>query len=155
MIAQMNEQTEKLFIEYKKTRGANITIEEFEYILTLFPSLMICMCDGKLDPEEWEAVLQLADGMAEEFYNDQGGPEDKKTMAMNFRTEFRYLLENLAKWEKRFLNVLKEKIKNNRSSKEFVLESMYLFANAADGISEVEQETIDELSKRLHLEYWS
>lgn len=153
MIAQMNEQTEKLFLEYKKTRSANISIEEFEYILTLFPSLMICMCDGKLDPEEWEAVLQLADGMAEEFYNDQADQKDKQSMAMNFRTEFRYLLENLAKWEKRFLNVLKDHIKNNRSSKEFVLESMYLFANAADGISEIEQETIDELSKRLHLEY--
>jgi hypothetical protein len=153
MIAQMNEQTEKLFVEYKKTRSANITIEEFEYILTLFPSLIICMCDGKLDPEEWDAVLQLADGMAEEFYNDQGNQGDKKSLAMNFRTEFRYLLENLAKWEKRFLNVLKDHISNNRSSKEFVLESMYLFANAADGISEVEQETIDELSKRLHLEY--
>ncbi|MEQ8715441.1 MAG: hypothetical protein RIC80_20650 [Cyclobacteriaceae bacterium] len=149
----MNQQTEKLFTEYKKTRSANISIEEFEYILTLFPSLIICMCDGKLDPEEWDAVLQLADGMAEEFYNDQGTLVDKTALAMNFRTEFRYLLENLAKWEKRFLNVLKDHIKNDQTSKEFVLESMYLFANAADGISEVEQETIDELAKRLQLEY--
>ncbi len=153
MIALMNQQTEKLFAEYKKTRSANISIEEFEYILTLFPSLIICMCDGKLDPEEWDAVLQLADGMAEEFYNDQGTLVDKTALAMNFRTEFRYLLENLAKWEKRFLNVLKDHIKNDQTSKEFVLESMYLFANAADGISEVEQETIDELAKRLQLEY--
>ncbi len=153
MIALMNQQTEKLFTEYKKTRSANISIEEFEYILTLFPSLIICMCDGKLDPEEWDAVLQLADGMAEEFYNDQGTLVDKTALAMNFRTEFRYLLENLAKWEKRFLNVLKDHIKNDQTSKEFVLESMYLFANAADGISEVEQETIDELAKRLQLEY--
>lgn len=153
MIAQMNQQTEKLFTEYKKTRSANISMEEFEYILSLFPSLMICMCDGKLDPEEWDAVLQLADGMAEEFYNDQGTTGDKTALAMNFRTEFRYLLENLAKWEKKFLNVLKDHIKNDRTSKEFVLETMYLFANAADGISDVEQETIDELSKRLQLEY--
>ncbi|MEQ9299896.1 MAG: hypothetical protein RIF33_15080 [Cyclobacteriaceae bacterium] len=153
MIAQMNQQTEQLFTEYKKTRSANISIEEFEYILSLFPSLMICMSDGKLDPEEWDAVLQLADGMAEEFYNDQSTTGDKTALAMNFRTEFRYLLENLAKWEKKFLNVLKDHIKSDRTSKEFVLESMYLFANAADGISEVEQESIDELSKRLQLEY--
>ncbi len=153
MLVQMNQQTEKLFAEYRKVRNVNLSIEEFEYILSLFPSLMICMCDGKLDPEEWDAVLQLADGMAEEFYTDQGNTGKKSDLAMNFRTEFRYLLENLAKWEKRFLNVLKEHIKDDRTSKEFVLESMYLFANAADGISEVEQESIDELAERLKLEH--
>jgi hypothetical protein len=63
------------------------------------------------------------------------------------------LIYNIEKWQKRFLNTLKNHIQDSRLDKEFVLESMYLFANAADGISKIEQETIEMLSERLALDF--
>lgn len=145
----MIDQTEKLYEDYLKNRTSNLTLDEFNYLLSLFPALMICMCDGKLDREEWDAVLQIAEGLAIAFHNENSKFRNREEHAQLFNTEFRYLLENIPKWEKKFINVLKENIRHNQTSKEFVLECMYLLANSADGISHVEQETIDSLAKRL------
>lgn len=142
-------QAEQLFIEYKKTRKIDLTLDQFTYILNLYPSLIVCMCDGVLDEGEWEGILRTAKGLALE-YSDGANLEQ---LEQAFRTEFRYLLDNIEKWQKKFLNALKNHIEDSRSDKEFVLESMYLFANAADGISEIEQETIEMLCDRLALEF--
>jgi len=142
-------QAEQLFEEYKKTRKTEISLDQFKYILNLYPSLIVCMCDGVLDDGEWEGILQTAKGLAMEY----GSGEDQEQLAQAFRTEFRYLIYNIEKWQKRFLNTLKNHIQDSRLDKEFVLESMYLFANAADGISKIEQETIEMLSERLALDF--
>ncbi len=148
----MKTQAEQLLDEYKRTRNVELSIEQFIYILNLYPSLIVCMCDGVLDREEWDGVLRLAKGLALE-YGDGMESGDMERLEQSFRTEFRYLLDNIERWQKKFLNALKNHIASNREDKEFILESMYLFANAADGISEVEQETIHMLSDRLALEY--
>ncbi|WP_421873568.1 hypothetical protein [Marinoscillum sp.] len=148
----MKSQAEQLLEEYKKTRNVEITLDQFLYMLNLYPSLIVCMCDGVLDKEEWDGVLRLAKGLALE-YGDGMNDQEMEQLEQSFRTEFRYLLDNIEKWQKKFLNALKNHIGNNKADKEFVLESMYLFANAADGISEVEQETIHVLSERLALDY--
>lgn len=142
-------QAEKLFEEYKKSRKIDLSLDQFTYILNLYPSLIVCMCDGVLDDGEWEGILRTAKGLAMEYAS--GEEMDKLEQA--FRTEFRYLLDNIEKWQKKFLNALKNHIQDSDADKEFVLESMYLFANAADGISEIEQETIEMLSDRLGLSY--
>ena len=97
-------------------------------------------------------MLRLAKGLALEYGDGLDG-SGMEQLEQSFRTEFRYLLDNIEKWQKKFLNALKNHIGENREDKEFILESMYLFANAADGISEVEQETIHMLSERLALDY--
>ena len=148
----MKSQAEQLLEEYQKSRSVNLSLDQFLYMLNLYPSLIVCMCDGVLDKEEWDGVLRLAKGLALE-YGDGMNDEEMERLEQSFRTEFRYLLDNIEKWQKKFLNALKNHIGNNKADKEFVLESMYLFANAADGISEVEQETIQMLSERLALDY--
>lgn len=110
------------------------------------------MCDGVLDKEEWEGVLRTAKGLTME-YGLNLTKEEMEALERSFRTEFRYLLDNIEKWQKKFLNALKNHISENKFDKEFVLETMYLFANAADGISAIEQETIQQLSQRLGLDY--
>lgn len=146
----MNEQVEQLYKEYSKIRGVRLTEEQFVYITKIYPSLLVCMSDGVLDKEEWEGIIQITNGLAEEFVT----PENtRESVAMIFRTEFRYLLDHIDKWNKKFLNALRDSIKDNESDKEFVSETMYLFANIADGISEEEQDEIDSLSKRLGLEH--
>lgn len=147
----MKSQAELLLEEYKKVRNIDLPLDQFTYILNLFPSLIVCMCDGVLDKEEWEGVLRIAKGLTME-YGDNLSDEELEKLEVSFRTEFRYLLDNIDKWQKKFLNALKNNIKGNEYDKQFVLESMYLFANAADGISEIEQETIKSLTERLALE---
>jgi hypothetical protein len=146
----MKSQAELLFEEYKKVRNTDFDLPQFTYLLNLFPSLIVCMCDGVLDKEEWEGVDRLIGSLTMEFGQGQT-PQERERLENSFRTEFRYLLDNIEKWQKKFLNALKSHIADNQNDKEFVLESMYLFANAADGISEIEQETIEMLSDRLAL----
>lgn len=150
-VIAMSDQVDLLYEEYKKTRKINLDREQFSYLTKLYPALLICMSDGVLDEEEWDGIVMATKGLAEEFVRS---PEDDKEMiALSFRTEFRYLLDNIEKWQKKFLNALTDSIKDNQSDKEFVLECMYLFANAADGISDEEQAKIDNLAQRLNLEY--
>jgi hypothetical protein len=148
----MKTQVEQLLDEYKKVRNIDLSLEQFTYILNLYPSLIICMCDGVLDKEEWDGIMRTAKGLTIEYTAEMKSEEVEK-LEQSFRTEFRYLLYNIDKWQKKFLNALKNHIAGNKLDKEFVLESMYLFANAADGISAIEQETIEQLSQRLGLEF--
>jgi hypothetical protein len=148
----MKSQPELLFEEYKKVRNIDLTLAQFTYLLNLYPCLIVCMSDGVLDKEDWDGVSKLAKGLTMNFSDDLNSEEVDK-MEQKFRTEFMYLMENLEKWQKKFLNALKNHISTSKLDKEFVLESMYLFANAADGISDVEQQAIDMLSERLALTY--
>ncbi|MFY0651419.1 MAG: hypothetical protein JXQ96_05270 [Cyclobacteriaceae bacterium] len=146
----MSNQIDLLFEEYRKSRKTNLDREQFTYLTKLYPALLICMSDGVLDEEEWEGIVMATKGLAEEFVRTP--EDDKEQIAMSFRTEFRYLIDNIEKWQKKFLNALTDSIKDNQSDKEFVLECMYLFANAADGISDEERDKIDVLAARLNLE---
>ena len=146
----MSNQIDLLYEEYKKSRKTNLDREQFTYLTKLYPALLICMSDGVLDEEEWEGIVMATKGLAEEFVRTP--EDDKELIAISFRTEFRYLIDNIEKWQKKFLNALNDSIKDNQSDKEFVLECMYLFANAADGISDEERDKIDVLARRLNLE---
>ncbi len=139
-----------LLAEYNHERPVTFNIDQFSYILNLFPSLIVCMCDGVLDPEEWEAVEQTTKGLIDEFGQSLSEVE-KDLMSQNLLEEFKFLIQNQDKWKEKFLGALRFWLLTHEEDKEFVLESMYLFANIADGISEVEQKTIDELSRQLNL----
>jgi len=145
-------QVETLLEEYQRIRRVELNRDIFIYILKLYPSLIVCMSDGKLDDAEWKSIMKLAYGLADEYISLV--PEiDREQIAQNFRTELRYLLENVDRWNKKFLNALKSHIDDTRDDKEFIMETMYLFANAADGISMEEQQAINNLADRLALEH--
>ena len=148
----MDNQHEILLDEYHKVRKSDLSLDQFTYLLKIYPSLLVCMSDGKLDKEEWDGVLNISKGLALLYLDQQPNSSAEKIETL-FRTEFKYLLENIDKWEKKFLNALKNYLDTRRDEKEFVYEAMYLFANAADGISHDEQRSIDELASRLALEH--
>ena len=130
----MKPQEETLLDEYLKTRKSDLSLDQFTYIIKIYPALLVCMSDGKLDKEEWDGVLSISKGLAL-LYLDQMPNASAEKIEQLFRTEFRYLLENIDKWEKKFLNTLKNYLNEHEDEKEFVQEAMYLFANAADGIA--------------------
>lgn len=141
---------DRLQQEYERNRPARLTQDQFIYLVQMFPALLVSMSDGVLDKEEWEAVLKTSENLGKNFAVSSGAA-DVNELTDVYKTEFRYLLDNYERWKKKFINALQEYLSENPSAKDLVLESMYLFANAADGISKVEQEMIDELSNRLDL----
>ncbi len=145
-------QHETLRQEYHKIRKSDISLDQFTYLLKIYPSLLVCMSDGKLDQAEWDGVLNISKGLAL-LYIDQQPNSKAEEIEVLFRTEFKYLLENIDRWEKKFINTLTNYLEAHVDEKEFVYEAMYLFANAADGISHEEQRTIDRLASRLSLEF--
>lgn len=147
----MSNQVSLLYAEYTKVRKPRLSEEQFAYLTKIYPALLVCMSDDVLDEEEWDGIVKITYGLAEEFVNSP--TDDKELIAVAFRTEFRYLLDHIDKWSKKFLNALKDSIKDEKIDKEFVLETMYLFANIAGGISPEEQREIDKLSHRLELEF--
>ncbi|WP_340154040.1 hypothetical protein [uncultured Marivirga sp.] len=143
---------DQLFKEYTQDRYIKLNREQFVYIVNLFPALRVVMSDGIMDQEEWITVKRLAKILGNEFASEDLGEEKEENLMLIYRAEFRHLLKNLDKWQSKFLTALKDYFNENVTSKEFVVETMYLFASASDGVSVEENEVIEYLTKELELE---
>jgi predicted glycosyl hydrolase (DUF1957 family) len=143
---------DQLFEEYSKERKLELNKEQFIYLITLFPALLVVLSDGIVDREEWVTVKRLAKIMGDEFASEDLGEEKEENLMLIYKGEFRHLLKAREQWEKKILSALKEYFTENQQSKEFVMETMYLFAHASDGVSEEEDETIMHLTEKLGLE---
>ncbi|MBK6266604.1 hypothetical protein JKA74_16280 [Marivirga sp. S37H4] len=143
---------DKLYSEYTKERNIKLNKEQFVYIVNLFPALRVVLSDGIVDKDEWITVKRLAKILGDEFATEDLGEEKEENLMLIYKAEFRYLIKNLGMWESKFLKALKEYFEENESSKEFVLETMYLFAHASDGVSEEEDNAIDYLTSELGLD---
>ena len=143
---------EDLHKEYTKERFITLNDEQFIYIVNLFPAMRVVLSDGILDQEEWRTVKRLAKILGDEFATDDLGEEKEENLMLIYKSEFRYLIKNLDQWESKFLEALKEYFKKNEASKEFVLETLYLFAHSSEGVSAHENEVIKYLTKELGLE---
>ncbi len=146
----MDEYVHQLYIDYLRNRKIKLPEDQFEYLTKLYPAILVCMGDGKLDKEEWDGIVMATRGLAAEFARS---PSDNRDMiAMSFRTEIRYLTDNVDKWQKKFLSALHHSLKDKPLDQEFVMETMYLFANIAGGISDEEEDKIKELARRLEID---
>jgi tellurite resistance protein len=143
---------DQLFKEYTEERYIKLNREQFVYIVNLFPALRVVMSDGIMDQEEWITVKRLAKILGDEFASEDLGEEKEENLMLIYRAEFRHLLKNLDKWQSKFISALKDYFNENVTSKEFVVETMYLFASASDGVSAEENEVIEYLTKELELE---
>lgn len=143
---------DQLFKEYTQERFIKLNREQFVYIVNLFPALRVVMSDGIVDQEEWVTVKRLAKILGDEFATEDLGEEKQENLMLIYRAEFRHLVKNLDKWQSKFLAALKDYFNENDTSKEFVVETMYLFASASDGVSEEENEVIEFLTTELGLE---
>lgn len=140
-----------LFEAYTSERYISLNKEQFIYIANLFPALLVVLSDGIVDTEEWQTVKKLAKILGAEFATEEFGEEKEENLTLIYKNEFRYLLKNREVWEERILEALRDYFTQNDSSKEFVVETMHLFANASDGISVVENEAIEQLTEDLGL----
>ena len=140
-----------LYKEYTAERYISLNKEQFVYIANLFPALLVVLSDGIVYTDEWQTVKKLAHILGSEFATEEFGEDKEENLTLIYKNEFRYLLKDREQWEEKFLDALKDYFTQNDSSKEFVIETMHLFANASDGISVIENETIEKLTQELGL----
>ncbi len=143
---------DSLYKEYTEVRFLDVNREQFIYIAHLLPSCILVMSDGLLDNEEWLTLKQLSKILGDEFAADNLGTDEKEeNLMLIYKGEIRYLLKNREQWEQKFLAALKEHLQSNPSSKEFLDETLDLFAGEdADPTSE-EKATYDKLKANLGL----
>jgi hypothetical protein len=142
----MKSVTENLFENYQRSRKSQLSLDQFKRILRLFPSLIVCMSDGKFDRAERIGMMQ---NIKAGLLYKPGQLSDKILMIL--MQEVDYLAKSLDCWKQSFLAALKFELIKTPDDKEFVLESMYLFANIHRGICQREQLQIDKLVSELSL----
>ncbi|MDX1627353.1 MAG: hypothetical protein R3345_01570 [Fulvivirga sp.] len=141
-----------LYTEYTQVRFLDINKEQFIYIAHLLPSCLIVMSDGLLDKEEWVTLKRLSKILGNEFATDDLGTEEKEeNLMLIYKAEIRYLLKNKDTWEHKFIGALKEYIKEQEASKEFVKETMDLFVSEDQNPDEKEKATYRRLVSELGL----
>lgn len=120
---------DSLYKEYTEARFIEVNKEQFIYIAHLLPACILVMSDGKLDNEEWLTLKQLSKILGDEFAADNMGTDEKEeNLMLIYKAEIRYLLKNRTVWERKFLAALNEYLQLNPSSKEFLEETLDLFA---------------------------
>jgi len=140
-----------LYREYTKKRFLDLTEDQFGSFLAFFPTLLIAASDGIVDKEEWLYVKKLASGLGIAFSDSDMSGDKAENLTLIYKNEFRYLLKNLDEWELKFLVALKSYLKYNGHAKQFVSETLYLFAEASEGISQEEMDKINYLEKLLDI----
>lgn len=143
---------ELLYHAYLDERFISINKDQFAQLLKTFPALLILKSDGIIDHEEKLIMSIQAGKLGFEYASDDLGLEKEENLMLIYRDEFKYLLKNQHKWEKKFLDVLKQYIGNDIDEKNRIKETMQLFASASNGTSKEESRAISSLISYLDLE---
>ena len=141
-----------LYEEYLEYRRLNLSLEQFTFLVTSYPVLLVISTDGIVDDKEWNHLKLRCNDLADVWLQQVTDPEiikDFKEMLIN---EFKYLLMNFDTWERKFMKTLRHHLKENPDLKHSLLESIYLFASVSNGICEKEEVMIEHLRKELHIE---
>lgn len=107
--------------------------------------------DELTDREEWVFCRKLAYGLVASF-QEENPAEANDALKRLYRREFIFLLCKPEEWEEEFLQAPEEYFIQYPYVKKFVSQTMYLFADASNGISDEEHDTQDCLFNRLNPE---
>lgn len=141
-----------LYTEYTQVRFLDINKEQFIYVAHLLPSCLIVMSDGLLDREEWVTLKRLSKILGSEFATEDLGTDEKEeNLMLIYKAEIRYLLKNRDKWETKFITALRDFLATSSASKDFVRETMDLFASKEQDSGDVELQTYKRLKAELNL----
>ncbi|ELR70940.1 hypothetical protein C900_03223 [Fulvivirga imtechensis AK7] len=141
-----------LYTEYTQVRFLDINKEQFIYVAHLLPSCLIVMSDGLLDREEWVTLKRLSKILGSEFATEDLGTDEKEeNLMLIYKAEIRYLLKNRDKWEAKFVAALRDFLAASEASKDFVRETMDLFASKEQDTDNIELQTYQRLKTALDL----
>ena len=143
---------ELLYNSYLDERFISINKDQFAQLLKIFPALLVLKSDGIIDHEERLVMSIQAGKLGYEYATDDLGLEKEENLMLIYRDEFKYLLKNHHKWEKKFLDVLKQYIEDDIDEKHQIKETMQLFASASNGTSKEESRAMNSLIDYLNLD---
>ena len=141
-----------LYKSYTTVRELTLSKEQFSHLVRIFPSLLVLVSDGIVDKEERLIMKVQASKLGYDFASEDFGMEKEENLMLVYQAEFRYLIKNRHNWERKFLDVLKEIIKDDQKEKSLIKETMQMFANASDGTSKEENYCMTSLIGYLELE---
>jgi hypothetical protein len=141
-----------LYQTYCQKRAIELTETQFSPLIFAFPPLMVVSCDGIVDDLERKSMEFIAKSLAFSFNTDGLSYSQILQLAETYISEFNYLLDHIALHEADFLKALEEYLSEHEEGKEDVKDMLITAAEASDGISEIEQITIDKISSYLKLD---
>lgn len=147
----LHTKTEELYTHYNSLNNVDLSREHFQTLFIYFPCLLIVASDGIVDDEEWVFIKYLGKFMAEGYKSSLTRTELEHLQKVYFN-ELEYLIKTLDQWKNPFLDTLRDYLEANEDEKDDILDILHLFADASDGVSDEEEEAIEEISERLNLE---
>lgn len=134
---------DELYKEYTQKRFLDINKEQFIYLVNLMPACLIAMSDGIMDQDEWETVKSLTKILGEEFATEDLGKEKEENLMLIYRGEMRYLIKHRSEWQEKFMAALKEYFTTNEGAKDFIDETLELFAE------DLEDDNVQQIKSQL------
>ncbi|MEQ8241066.1 MAG: hypothetical protein RIA69_17755 [Cyclobacteriaceae bacterium] len=134
--------------EYEKIANTSMSNEEFLILLILLPVFAIAHADGEYDELEKNAMHELIGGLVSEVYSEL----DKKsieTMITAYEQDFNFIFRNQY-LEKELLQELRRETQMIDGLANQVNSFMNEIASASKGISDLEQNKIDEVNDLLN-----
>ncbi len=141
-----------LYTKYKSRSNSQLSYEQFETFLIFFPSLLVILSDGVIDDEEWVYIRYLAKFMADTSKEEVPEESEREFLMNDYLDNLKYMIDHMERWEKSFIETLKRYIQEEEDIKDYVLDTLYLFAEASEGSSDSEEKRIRELRDELNLD---
>jgi hypothetical protein len=141
----------KTYQKFITESGSSLKGEHFITLLTFFPALLVIAADGVIDEEEWVYVKFMAKAMADTFRDELADKTELKPLEQQFLKDLGYILEHITDWKPQLMDTLRIYLTEAPDVKEYVLDALYMFADASDDVSYQEEETIDEIKRQLNI----
>ncbi len=136
---------ENIFNKFKEEVNTEISFEEFQILILIYPVFLVAIADGTFDNEEKEFIKEILLNFLRPLYKDEINDEQYDNLVLNYLDDLTFLNQNKEKYDTDFLIGLSTfdlEIKNSISD---LLKDV---ANASGGLSEEENQVIETLKMK-------
>ncbi|MDJ1482385.1 hypothetical protein QNI16_17905 [Cytophagaceae bacterium YF14B1] len=141
----------ELHEEYQEVRKIKLSNEQFTAFITYYPALLVAKTDGEVDEKEWSLLQGLANHIVAETLPSNADKEEVKDYKELFFNEFKYLIDNLDIWDRKFMKTLQKLLNQRPELIETVSGTLYALADVSKGVCEKENTMIEYLRSELKI----
>lgn len=142
---------EELYYHYRQKRKISLNLEQFTLLVEFFPSLLVVLSDGVVDSGEQLYLDKLVQSIVNIFALEGFNQKKTEELYKIYSTEFDYIIQNIDDWKKDFLRVLRNYLEVNPEQKEMILDTLHLFAETSQDVTDIERGMILRLKRELNL----
>lgn len=139
----------ELYEEYTEARKTGLKYEQFAAFVLYYPALLVARTDGEIDEQEWLTLQGLANQLVRETLPQEADADEQEDYRRLFFEEFRYLTNEMDRWDRKFMKSLKYMLLQCPDAKQTVAATIYSLADASKGICEKESTMIEYLRGEL------